>query len=198
MKKDGIKVRVLSSFILHPSSFILHPSSFRRTTLMLSPELTLGEDFPPAGYDEWRALAEADLQGASFEQKLVTHTYEGIDILPVYTRREWAGDGDPCGFPGHPPFGRGARPLGAVQTGWDLRQEHAHPDLAVTNQAILDDLQGGATSLLLRLDVAARNGLDPEDAAAAELAGRDGIMVYDLDDLDAVLAGIHLEMIGVT
>src|SRR5919206_2003319 len=165
---------------------------------MLAPEFTLRDDFPPVGYDEWRALAEADLQGASFEQKLVTHTYEGIDVQPVYTRRDRPGEGDPNGFPGRPPFVRGATPLGAVQTGWDLRQEHAHPDLAVTNQAVLEDLQGGVTSLLLRLDVAARNGLDPDDPAAAELAGRDGLMAYHADDLDAALAGVHLDMIGVT
>jgi methylmalonyl-CoA mutase len=165
---------------------------------MLDQEFSLRDDFPPVSYDEWRALAEADLQGASFEQKLVSHTYEGIDIQPVYTRRDWPGEDDPVGFPGLPPFVRGARPLGAVQTGWDLRQEHAHPDLAVTNQAILDDLQGGVTSLLLRLDVAARNGLDPDDPAAAELAGRDGLMVYHVDDLDAALTGVHLHMIGVT
>jgi methylmalonyl-CoA mutase len=165
---------------------------------MLDPEFTLGEDFPPAGYDEWRALAEADLQGASFEQKLVTHTYEGIDIQPVYTRRDRPGDGDPDGFPGQPPFVRGSRPLGAVRTGWDLRQEHAHPDLAVTNLAILDDLQGGATSLLLRLDVAARNGLDADDPAAAELAGRDGLMAYHADDFATALANVHLDLVGLT
>ena len=165
---------------------------------MLEPEFSLRDDFPSVSYDEWRALAVADLEGASFEQKLVTHTYEGIDIQPVYTRRDWAGESDPLGFPGMPPFMRGAQPLGAVQTGWDLRQEHAHPDLVVTNQAILDDLHGGVTSLLLRLDVAARYGLDPDEPAAAELAGRDGLMAYDVDDLDAALAGVHLDMIGVT
>jgi methylmalonyl-CoA mutase len=165
---------------------------------MLDPEFSLGDDFPPVSYREWRALAEADLEGAAFEQKLVTHTYEGIDVQPVYTRRDRPGDGDPDGFPGLPPFVRGARPLGAVQTGWDLRQEHAHPDLDVANREILDDLQGGVTSLLLRLDVAARAGLDPDDPAAAELAGRDGLMVYHTDDLDRALAGVHLEAVGVT
>jgi methylmalonyl-CoA mutase len=165
---------------------------------MLAPEFSLRDDFPPIGYAEWRALAEADLEGAPFEQKLVTHTYEGIDIQPVYTRGDRPGEGDPDGFPGLPPFVRGSRPLGAVRAGWDLRQEHAHPDLGATNQAILEDLQGGVTSLLLRLDVAARNGLDPDDPAAAELAGRDGLMAYHADDLDAALAGVHLHMVGVT
>jgi methylmalonyl-CoA mutase len=165
---------------------------------MLAPEFTLDDDFPPVRYEEWRTLAEADLEGAPFEQKLVTHTYEGIDIQPVYTRTDWPEEQDPDGFPGLPPFVRGSRPLGAVKTGWDLRQEHAHPDLAVTNLAILDDLQGGVTSLLLRLDVAARNGLDADDPAAAELAGRDGLMAYHADDLDAALANVHLDMIGLT
>ena len=55
---------------------------------MLPREFTLKGDFPPASYDEWRALAEADLNGAAFEQKLVSHTYEGIDLQPLYTRRD--------------------------------------------------------------------------------------------------------------
>jgi methylmalonyl-CoA mutase len=163
---------------------------------MFDAEFTVRGDFPPAEYEEWRALAEADLGEASFEQKLVTHTYEGIDVQPVYTRRDRPGEDDANGFPGLPPFVRGAQPLGAVQRGCDLRQEHAHPDLAVTNQAILDDLEGGVTSLLLRLDVAARNGLDPDDAAAAELAGRDGLMVYHVNDLDAALTGVDVATAG--
>jgi methylmalonyl-CoA mutase len=165
---------------------------------MLDPEFTLRDDFPPAGYDEWRKLAEADLQGAPFEQKLVTHTYEGIDVQPVYTRHDWPADDDPFGFPGQAPFVRGSQPPGAARASWDLRQEHAHPDPAETSRAILDDLQGGVTSLLLRLDVAARNGFDPDNAAAQELAGRDGLMAYHVDDLDAALAGVHLDMVGVT
>src|SRR5262249_48588902 len=182
-------------FIPHPSSLI---PSYERMPRMLAPEFSLRDDFPPVDYDAWRLLAEADLEGASFEQKLITHTYEGIDVQPVYTRRDWPSEGDPAGFPGLPPFIRGARPLEAVQTGWDLRQEHAHPDLKNANQAILEDLQGGVTSLLLRLDLAARNGLDPDHPAAAELAGRDGLMAYHVDDLDTILAGVHLNMIGVT
>ncbi len=165
---------------------------------MSASELAIQNDFPPADYEQWRALADAALKGASFQQKLVTHTYEGIDVQPIYTRRDQLGEGDPFGFPGLPPFVRGGQPLGAAVTGWDLRQEHAHPDLTVTNRAILDDLSGGVNSLLLRLDFAARNGLDPDDPAASELAGRDGLMAYHVEDLDAALADVHLQMVGVT
>jgi methylmalonyl-CoA mutase len=164
---------------------------------MLAPEFNLDE-FPQVSYEQWRALAEADLEGAPFEQKLVTHTYEGIDLQPVYTRRDRPDECDSEGFPGLPPYARGARPLEAVQNGWDLRQEHAHPDLEVTGRAILEDIRGGVTSLLLRLDGAARNGLDPDEPAAADWAGRDGMMVYRVDDLARALADAPLDTIGVT
>jgi methylmalonyl-CoA mutase len=166
---------------------------------MLEPEWSLSaEMFPPVGYDQWRALAEADLEGSAWEQKLVTHSYEGIDIQPLYTRRDWPSEMDPEGFPGQPPFVRGAYPPGAAQRGWDLRQEHTHPDLTITQEAILEDIRGGVTSLLLRLDAAARDGLDPDDPGAAEWAGRDGLMIYHTEDLGAILHGVPLDTIGIT
>src|SRR5437763_1437101 len=137
-------------------------------------KFTIADDFPPVTYDQWRAVAEADLKGASFDQKLVTHTYEGVDIQPVYSQRDKIGAGDELGLPGAPPFVRGTSSIGAVRTGWDLRQEHAHPDLAITNRAILEDLEGGVTSILLRFDAAASGGFDPDDPAATDLVGIDG------------------------
>jgi methylmalonyl-CoA mutase len=165
---------------------------------MLAREFTIRDDFPPVTYEAWRSLVEADLNGAPFEKKLVTHTYEGIDIQPIYTRKNFPGERDPNGFPGLPPFVRGARALGTVMRGADLRQEHAHPDLAVTNRTIRADLADGAISIQLRLDAAARNGLDPDEAAAAGLAGRDGMMAYRVDDLDTALADVDLTGVGIT
>ncbi len=45
--------------------------------------------------------------------------------------------------------------------------------------------------------MAARRGLDPDEAAAAELAGRDGMMAYSVDDLDASVGRRPLELIQV-
>jgi methylmalonyl-CoA mutase len=73
-----------------------------------------------------------------------------------------------------------------------------HPDPAATNRSILGDLQGGVTSLRLRFDAAARNGLDPSIDDGAALAGSEGIMIYCVDDLDAVLAEVDLGSVPVT
>ncbi|MCA9239950.1 MAG: methylmalonyl-CoA mutase subunit beta, partial [Planctomycetales bacterium] len=160
---------------------------------MLPEQLTIQDDFPPVTYDQWRATVEADLKGAPFEKKLVTHTYEGIDIQPIYTRADAPAGADPHGLPGTPPYVRGAIAAGAVATGWDLRQEHAHPDLVEANKAILADLEGGVTSVLLRLDASARGGRDPDASDASE---PDGLLAYRTQDLDAALAGVHLDMAG--
>ncbi len=164
---------------------------------MLQDKFTIEDEFPPVGYDRWRSLAEADLQGATLEQKLVTHTYDGVDIQPIYTRRDELDRGEAISLPGQPPFVRGATASGSVRAGWDLRQEYGHPDLEVTNQAILEDLEGGVTSIRLRFDAAARNGTDPDDAAADALVAQDGLTAYSVDDLDKTLAGVQLPLVGV-
>lgn len=164
---------------------------------MLAPDFKLDNDFAPVTYDQWRELAERDLKGALFDKKLVTRTYEGIDVQPLYTQADWPSAKDPLGFPGVPPFARGAAPLGQAQAGWDVRQEHSHPDIATTNQAILDDLRGGVTSLLLTFDAAVSSGLDPDDPRAASINGRDGIMVFMVDDLDAVFNDVRLDRVTV-
>ena len=120
---------------------------------MLDPEFSIRDDFPPAQYEQWKELAVAALHGAPFDKKLVTHTYEGLDLQPVYSRRDELGEGDVSGLPGSTPFVRGTSVHGAVLTGWDLRQEHATPQLDVANEAILADLEGGVSSLVLVLIV---------------------------------------------
>lgn len=115
-------------------------------------ELELREAFPPADLKAWRALVETDLAGAPFDKKLVSHTYEGIRVQPLYTAADWDGSGDPSGFSGAMPMTRGARVLGQRALGWDLCQERAEPDLAMANRAILEDLEGGVNTVLLQLD----------------------------------------------
>jgi len=121
-------------------------------------ELELAALFPQASREAWQKLVLGVLRksGAAGEQAvaadaeslLATATYDGFSIKPLYT----ASDGVPvdAGVPGLAPFVRGRRPEGAVG-GWDLRAVHSHPDAKATAEAVLADLEGGATSLWLRL-----------------------------------------------
>ncbi|MFB9599622.1 methylmalonyl-CoA mutase family protein [Saccharothrix longispora] len=112
-----------------------------------SGELALAAEFPTPDREAWLDLVRGVLRksGADFGS-LVTTTYDGIDVQPLYTA---ADEAPAAGFPGLPPFTRGGRPQGSVD-GWDVRQQHRVAD----RDAVTADLENGVTSLWLK-------GLDP-------------------------------------
>lgn len=94
-------------------------------------ELSLATEFPPATQAEWRKLVDAALKGAAFDKKLVTQTYDGIRVEPLYPRAA------------------GVTPVAGRTPGapWALMQRVDHPDPADANKQALDDLMNGATGL---------------------------------------------------
>jgi methylmalonyl-CoA mutase len=123
-------------------------------------DLELAALFPAATRDRWRELVAGVLRKAGREElrdpvedALRRPVATGVDVAPLYTAED-AGDlPTAAGLPGLPPFVRGARAgaPGDVPGGWDVRQRHAHPDVAVTREAIAADLENGVTSLWLVL-----------------------------------------------
>ncbi len=128
-------------------------------------ELGLAAGFPGVTRDEWRDLVAGVLRKAGraelpepVEEALRRPVAPGVTVAPLYTAED-AGDLPAAvGVPGLPPFVRGSRAGAAgaaggadgdVPGGWDVRQRHAHPDVAVTREAIAADLENGVTSLWL-------------------------------------------------
>ena len=149
-------------------------------------ELLLGGEFPAATRDEWRELVVGVLRKAGredlpdpVEEALRRPVATGVTVAPLYTAED-AGDlAAAVGVPGLAPFVRGSRAGGGstdVPGGWDIRQRHAHPDVATTTEAIAADLENGATSLWLVLG----EGAVPVDA------------------LPDVLDGVHLDLAPVS
>ena len=110
--------------------------------------------FPVASRAQWQRLVEgvlaksgqAGLSGAAAEEALATEVEDGLRVQPLYTAEDTAPD---PGWPGFAPFTRGGRARGPAGAGWDVRQQHAHPDPRRTNEAVLADLENGVTSLWL-------------------------------------------------
>ena len=89
--------------------------------------LALAAEFPAATDEAWLKLVEKGLAGADFDKKLVSRTYDGIAIKPLYTRADMPA-ADTAGLPGGAPFVRGTTALSTSQGGWDIRPAHDHPD----------------------------------------------------------------------
>ncbi len=147
---------------------------------MTAPQtLSFAGDFAAATDDDWRKLVAAALKGAPFE-RLRSRTYDGLTIEPLYPRPTDA----------HALAGRA--PGGA----WTIVQRVDHPDPAVANAQALDDLENGATGLVLVFagSVSANGyGLAPTSAVLARVL--EGVEL-DLIALDLNLSPSSRHVVG--
>jgi methylmalonyl-CoA mutase len=137
-------------------------------------DFSLGNEFSKPTHDHWLDLVAKTLKGADFDETLISHTYDGLTIEPLYHEGEHRPQD--IGLPGQAPFRRGMD-----QTTIHLCQSFAHPDIEQTNREILDDLAGGVTAIRLKID----------DGVSG------GIAVNDLSDMERVLADVFLDMISI-
>jgi len=131
-----------------------------------SDQFPLAAEFPPANEADWRRLVEAALKGASFDKRLVSETYDGLRVQPLYPRAAQA----------HALAGRPAQP-------WQILQRVDHPDPKAANAQALIDLEGGASGLSLVL-------------AGAPTARGFGVVADNSGDLDCALLDITLDPIS--
>jgi methylmalonyl-CoA mutase len=122
--------------------------------------------FPRASEAEWRSLVEKALGGKAFES-LISTTFEGLEIAPLYPRVAE----------------ERARALRQHQGPWKIAQRVDHPDSETTNAFARADLEGGADALTI--------AISPADAGRGF-----GLEVRERRDLEAALAGVELDLIG--
>jgi methylmalonyl-CoA mutase len=135
------------------------------------PSEPLAAEFPATSRTEWEARVRARPSGP--DQPLVTSLEEGIEVSWLYTSEDELAP-DPGGVTGAAPFTRGVR-LGVP---WAIRQQNMTPDRVQANREILEDLEGGAGEILLV--IASDSG--------------PGIPGAGADELEQVLAGVHLDL----
>ena len=128
--------------------------------------LPLAAEFPRTTQAEWRKLVDAALKDAAFDKRLVTHTYDGLRVEPLYGRAA------------------GAKTVAgrAPGTAWALMQRIDHPDPAAASVQALQDLENGAAGLCLVF-------------AGAPAARGYGVVANDTATLDRALSGVMLDLI---
>jgi len=98
-----------------------------------APDLSLAAEFPPATREAWLALVGSALKGASFDKRMVSRTYDGLRIEPLY-----AGVADARPIAGRP-----------APAPWQVLARIDHPDAAAANAEARHELDNGATGLLV-------------------------------------------------
>ena len=131
----------------------------------MTDQLPLAAEFPPTSEAQWRRLVEAALKGASFDKRLVSQTYDGLRVEPLYPRAAGAA----------PVAGRPAVP-------WQIVQRVDFPDPKAANAEALHELENGASGLALVL-------------AGAPAARGFGVKADSAEAIESALAGVMLDLI---
>jgi methylmalonyl-CoA mutase len=157
----------------------------------LEKELNIQNNFSPVSYEEWRQAVEKDLKGVPFEKKLVTKTYEEINLKPIYTKNDIKDLPQITSYPGYKNYLRGNTCSGYVNKGWKICQEIPYADAEEFNQALKYDLSRGQNCIYLLLDKATKLGLDADYAKVGEV-GDGGLSISGFNSFSRTLKGIDL------
>lgn len=159
---------------------------------MIESKINLFEDFPTPTFQKWREVAEVTLKGAKFEENLVTDTYEGIRLQPMYRQEDIEKYPFLPTLPGEFPYLRGTNEIGNQDEPWKVFQELAYSDLEEFNQAVRNDLEKGQTMLHLVVDE--KRWIDP---FGQEKVNSRGVSIASLQDIHKAFQKINLEEVPI-
>ncbi|KUG25025.1 methylmalonyl-coa mutase [hydrocarbon metagenome] len=157
----------------------------------LPKELNLQKDFESPSYKQWREVIEKDLKGVPFEKKLITKTYEGIDLQPIYTKKDLENLEFIDELPGEGNFLRGKNFSGYKSSGWEICQDLPYPLAEEYSEALRNDLSRGQNSISLKLDEASINGLDADQANVNQF-GKNGVSISSVEDIEKAFNNIDI------
>ena len=130
--------------------------------------------FEPPTPEQWRRAVDgvlakgqdltAEQLADKFERQLVTTTYDGIRIEPLYLPED--AEVAESAWPGEAPFRRGSSAQGGITDGWEVRQRVMVTGSGSSTAAIARaELERGTTGLWLDLHRADEVGVDLLDRA---------------------------------
>jgi methylmalonyl-CoA mutase len=139
----------------------------------------------------WREAVEAELKGVPFEKKLVTRTFEGIALQPLYFSSDAAGVGHLGVLPGSGSLVRGAREAAAHGKTWEFCQNFPAETPAQFNARLTTALAGGLNAVTLE---AARVSIDSN---VTKSAAPGGMALADTAAFAAALKNVVLTAVPV-
>ncbi|MBN1212982.1 MAG: acyl-CoA mutase large subunit family protein [candidate division Zixibacteria bacterium] len=160
----------------------------------LTDERLLNE-FEVPRYDTWCTEVERLLKGAPFEKRMLTETYEGITLQPLYCKKDTENIVEVASLPGFAPYLRGSKAYRNGEKTWEIAQELSYPTAEEFNRAVCNDLKCGLTAVTLPLDEASRQGYDPDTAVNG--VGRGGVSLATYEDFKKALEGVNLDRVPV-
>jgi methylmalonyl-CoA mutase N-terminal domain/subunit len=142
----------------------------------------------------------SERHAATPERAARFETVSGLPVPPLATPADGGGSDylRDLGFPGAPPYTRGAHPAMYRSRSWTVRPLAGFGTPEDTNARFRYLLAQGATGLSLTFDYPTLRGYDSDDPAARADAGKGGVAVDCLEDVEALFDGIPVDRLSVS
>ncbi|CAO3686045.1 unnamed protein product [Umbelopsis vinacea] len=172
----------------HSASLASVKRSIRAYSVKVPPKVPL--------HPEWAAMATKELKGKDPEEKLTWHTPEGLDIKPVFTKRDTADLEEE--IPGKFPFTRG--PYASMYTSrpWTIRQYAGFSTVEESNRFYRKNLAAGQQGLSVAFDLATHRGYDSDHPRVVGDVGMAGVAIDSVEDMKILFDGIPLNKMSVS
>ncbi len=154
-------------------------------------DLNLLEDFGNPEYSQWVEAVNKLLKGKPFDKAMLTKTYEGITLKPIYTEEDIQNLKFKSQMPGADDKVRANNALGYLDCSWEIAQEQTAYSPKKANKMLLEDLGRGITKVKIRLDRQCKSGKNP-DKLNKEYYYR-GTSVETLEDLKTLFNDVYFE-----
>ncbi len=152
--------------------------------------------------DNWKAIAEAQRRweetvAGSPERRPKFETLDQIEVRRLYTPAtdevNYLRD---LGFPGEFPFTRGIYPTMYRGRLWTMRQYAGYATAEESNRRYRYLLGQGQTGLSVAFDLPTQMGYDSDHPVAEAEAGKVGVAIDSLADMELLLEGIPLDQVS--
>lgn len=139
-------------------------------------------------------MAQKQLKGKNPEEVLTWKTPEGINIKPLYTKRDI--DGIDEELPGKFPYTRGPYPTMYTQRPWTIRQYAGFSTVEESNIFYRNNIAAGQQGLSVAFDLATHRGYDSDNARVHGDVGMAGVAIDSVEDMKLLFDGIPLNKIS--
>lgn len=153
-------------------------------------------------FQKWQLeILEPYKQKHGLRKKQFSTRTSKIPIKDIYTPSDiaegWSYE-EKLGNPGWYPFTRGVYPTGYRGRMWTIRQYAGYGDPEETNKIFKSLLSWGQTGLSVAFDLPTQLGYDPDDPLAYGEAGRVGVSVPTLREMELIFQDIPLDKVSVS
>jgi len=139
-----------------------------------------------------RSAPEGDVKNLEWR------TPEGIDVKPLYTRRDLEGLEYADTLPGFEPFARGPRATMYAGRPWTIRQYAGFSTAEESNAFYKRTLAGGGQGISVAFDLATHRGYDSDHPRVAGDVGKAGVAIDSVEDMKILFDGIPLDRVSVS